>query len=171
MNYEFKIMRMKKLKFLLLIGICLMAFVSCKSTSTASFYNHETECLDVEDDGSQTLKVWGSGNTRADAVEQAKKNAVRDVIFKAHFVGNGGCFDKPLLLEVNAQEKYEAYFNTFFKDGGEYRRFVSLKDERISSRINRKAVSNKDAMTYSIVLRVLRTNLKQKLTEDGILKQ
>ena len=30
----------------------------------------------------RTLRAWGRGKNRTDAIEQAKKNAVRDVLFK-----------------------------------------------------------------------------------------
>jgi len=154
-----------------IIGMMLLFLISCKTT-TSSFYATETECLGVELDGSQTLKAWGTGRYWKDAADQAKKNAVRDVLFKGHFTGSKDCFEKPLLLEVNAKEKYEDYFNVFFRDGGEYANYVSLKDERIHRHIIRTADSrNKDQSKYSVVVRVLRVELKEKLIADGILKQ
>ena len=141
-------------------------------TTTPSFYATETECLGIELDGSQTLKAWGTGRHWKDAADQAKKNAVRDVLFKGHFTGSKDCYEKPLILEVNAQEKYEDYFNAFFRDGGEYSNYVSLKDERIMRHVIRAADSrNKDQSKYSVVVRVLRVELKEKLVMDGILKQ
>ena len=58
-------------------------FMSCGTPQRqiAGNYNYETECLGVELDGSQTLRAWGSGRNRSDAVEQAKKNGIRDVMF------------------------------------------------------------------------------------------
>ena len=152
------------------LGIFVFALllVSCKTT-TSSYYATETECLGVELDGSQTLKVWGTGRYWKDAAEQAKKNAVRDVLFKGHFTGSKDCFEKPLLLEVNAREKYEDYFNVFFRDGGEYINYVSMKDER--THIRTADSRNKDQLKYSVVVRILRVELKEKLIKDGILKQ
>jgi hypothetical protein len=76
-------------------------------------YSKETECLGVEMDGSQTVKAWGFGNGKKDAVEQAKKTAVRDVLFKGIRSGKDECNQKPLINEVNAQEKYEDYSINF----------------------------------------------------------
>jgi hypothetical protein len=177
---NFNSVKMKNLiQKTILSGVMLLLIVSCKTTSTASFYSYETECLGVEMDGVQTLKTVGKGKLRADAVRQAQKNALRDVIFKGNLKGSGDCAGKPLLLEVNAQEKYESYFNAFFKDGGDYENFVSLyenfmslKGEKITTTILRGADSrNKDLSVYSVVVRVLRTELKEKLIKDGILKQ
>jgi hypothetical protein len=154
--------------------VLLLAVVqaACRTT-TPSFYSAETECLGVEMDGSQTLKTWGKGKNRFDAEEQALKNAVSDVIFKGNFKGSRDCNIRPLITEVNAREKYESYFNAFFRDGGEYKNFVNLKDERLAREVPVRSVEarNRDQSTVSAVVRVLRVELKEKLEKDGILKQ
>jgi hypothetical protein len=104
-------------------------------------------------------------------VEQAKKNAVRDVIFKGIIEGKQDCNQKPIVFEINAQEKYEDYFNTFFADGGEYKNFISLKDERIFDKISRDRKKTSESVTNGIVVRVLRSELKKKLITDSIIKQ
>lgn len=160
-----------KMQKLLLLSFMVLIFAQCKTT-TPSFYNYNTQCLSVELDGSQTLKAWGKGRSWKDAADQAKKNAVRDVIFKGILDGSDECKVKPLLMEVNAEEKYEAYFAAFFKDGGDYKNFVSLKDERIDRHIIRdKEFRNKDQSIYSVVVRVLRKDLEEKLIQDNILKK
>lgn len=55
-------------------------------TTTSAYYEYEVECLGVELDGSQTLRIWGVGRNKKDAVEQAKKNAVRIVLFKGMII-------------------------------------------------------------------------------------
>ena len=71
-----------------------------------------------------------------------------------------------MVPEVNAQMKYESYFNKFFTDGGEYKKFVSSKDQREASSDKMGA---RESVTFGIVLRILRADLKQKLIADGIL--
>lgn len=144
--------------------------VGCAEKTVASFYSYKTECMGVELDGSQTLKAWGNGRNRADAVEQAKKNAVRDVIFNGISDGKKECNTKPLVFEVNAQQKHENYFNAFFADGGEYKNYVSLRDERIFDKISRDGKRNSESVTHGLVVRVLRAELQQKLKQDGIIK-
>lgn len=164
-------MKIHKLGLIALFVVAL-SVSSCKTkytdiSSEYAFAKFETECLGVELDGSQTLRVWGTGKDKADAIEQAKKNAVRDVIFKGINAGTGECNKKPLLLEVNAQEKYEYYFNAFFKDGGAYKKYVTSEDENKTSRI-RAEHSTQD--NYGIVVRVKRAELRQRLIDDNILK-
>lgn len=138
----------------------------------AGNYAAETECLGVEMDGSVTLKAWGTGRNRFDAVAQAKKNAVRDVLFKGIRKGQPDCNPRPLVPEVNAETKYEDYFFRFFSDKkGDYKDFVSGKDERLDDKIFRDRKGATNSVTYSVVVRVLRSELKQKLIEDGIIKK
>ena len=164
---------MKKLFIIAVLALAsgAAAQVSRAQKVNSGNYSFKTECMGIEMDGSQTLKAWGNGRNRADAVEQAKKNAVRDVIFNGITEGKQDCEKRPILFEVNAQEKYEDYFNAFFADGGEYKNYISLRDERIGQKINRDRKKARESVTNGMIVRVLRSELKKKLIADGILKQ
>ena len=95
-----------KLKLTLIICLFNLTFIYSQKKISGN-YIYKTECMGIEHDGSMTLKTWGNGRNRADAVEQAKKNAVRDVIFQSIMEGKQDCLKKPLITEVNAEEKYE----------------------------------------------------------------
>lgn len=161
-----------KYYLVLLTALTILSF-GCKTRSKiGASYQYKTECVGIELDGSETLRTWGQGRNRLDAIEQAKKNAVRDVLFKGIMDGSKECNMKPLVPEVNAQEKYETYFNTFFADGGSYKNFVNSKD---GSDVHPEVMKNREKLgsqeEYRIIVRVLRSDLKQKLIQDGILKQ
>lgn len=152
--------------------ILMVLMVSCNpQKKIAGNYTYKTECLGVELDGSQTVKAWGNGRNRGDAIEQAKKNAVRDVLFNGIYEGKDDCKKQPVVSEVNAEEKYEDYFNDFFKDGGEFLNYVLLKDERIDQKIMRDRKGARQSVTHGIVLRILRNDLKRKMTKDKIIKE
>ncbi|MDG1724812.1 MAG: hypothetical protein P8I11_03900 [Bacteroidia bacterium] len=148
-----------------LIVICS----SCNLYNISSSYTYKTECFGTELDGSQTVKAWGTGRNRFDAVEQAKKNAVNDIIFKGINNGDQSCQMRPLIIEVQAREKYEDYFNVFFADEGKYLQFVSLKDERILQKIDRDWMKSRDGVSNGIMLRILRSDLKKQLMNDKII--
>lgn len=160
---------MKKIGIVLCFSALLAGLFACKSvsTSTAAYYASEPECLGIERDGSQTLRVAATGRNKSDAVEQAKKDAVWAVLFKGIRSGNGGCNAKPLITEVNAGEKYQYYFNTFFKDNGEYKNYISMEDSRTNTTT---AVTRDVQEKWYVTVRVLRPELQQKLIQDGILK-
>ena len=89
-----------------LVGFTLNSSAQKKQKKTAGFYEYETECLGVEGDGSQTVRAHGKGRNREDAMEQAKKNAVKDILFKGISKGSAECNVKPVLFNPNAREKF-----------------------------------------------------------------
>lgn len=157
-------MLMKKHLSVLLTALSISACISAQTQ-----YSHSSvRCMGVELDGSQTLRVSGYGRNRADAKEQAMKNAVWAVVFNGIRDGVQGCNMRPLVPEANAREKYEDYFNQFFSDKGAYKEYVSMRDTKKNS-----GVKEKDTMGYSyeLTVRVLRAELKARLTEDKIINK
>lgn len=145
--------------------------VFAQRNSNIGRYTIEVECLGIEMDGSVTLRAWGTGRNRFDAVDQAKKNAVRAILFKGMRKGNADCNPRPLVPEVNAEMKYEDYFNKFFSDRRDiYKHFVSGKDERLDNKIFRRGMGDSKMVTYRVIVRVLRSELKEQLREDGIIR-
>lgn len=134
----------------------------------AGNYTYETECMGIEMDGSQTLKAWGYGKNRNDAVEQAKKNAVRDVLFKGIRNGKTECNVKPVVFDMNAQEKYEDFFNKFFADGGEFSNYVNQKDEPLIPKVLKDRKAADTGVEYGVIVRVLRADLKKRMIAENI---
>ena len=66
-------------KVIMLICAALMTLCFAQESAAQAY---QTECISVEQDGSQTLRVFGKGRNRSDAMEQAKKDAVYEVLFK-----------------------------------------------------------------------------------------
>ena len=149
----------------MLITACL--FLGACSHRMATYQKQVIECMGVEGDGSQTLRVTGTGRNKADAVEQAKKDAVRAVIFDGIRGGLQGCDARPLINELDARDKYEEYFNIFFMDKGEYSKYVSTEDRKLRS--NDRS-SNKMFSNYRVTVRVLRSELKARLKADGVIR-
>jgi len=161
-----------KIVCLIVIAGWAVLLGGCRSKMDISGnYTYRTECLGTELDGSLTVKAWGNGRNRADAIEQARKNAVNDVIFRGITEGTGGCNVRPVVGEVNARMKYEDYFNAFFRDRGEFQRFVTTQDEMFADRFRRDPRMSRHGYTYGVVLRIKRAELREKLISDGILKQ
>lgn len=157
--------------YIALLSVLFLFTAGCSNQKSVSGnYTYKTECLGVEMDGSQTVKGWGNGRNRFDAIEQAKKNVVRDVLFNGIIEGKQDCEKRSVVPEVNAQMKYEQYFNQFFADGGEYKNYVSLKDERVGQKLSRDRQSARKSVTHGVVLRVHRSELKQKMIADGIIR-
>jgi hypothetical protein len=168
---------MKKAKYVtsaavaLCFGLTVLSGGCHSRKDISGNYNFKLECMGSELDGSITVKAWGNGRNSSDAIEQAKKNAVYDVLFRGVTEGQGSCSRIPLVPAGNARIAHEIYFNNFFRDGGEFLKYVNLQDERYSDKWNRDRRGARQSVTYGIVLRILRADLKMKLINDGILKQ
>ena len=98
-------------------------------------------------------------------MEQAKRKAVEAVIFSGIIDGVQGCNKRPLVNEVNAREKYEDYFNTFFRDGGAYNLYVRL-DEKRTSRIKSQ---NSAQEAFGVIVSVDRSALRKRLIDDNVI--
>lgn len=159
----------KTLSIGIVAATVLILHACSPQAKNAAAYTYETECMGLEGDGSETMKAWGHGKDRADAVEQAKKNGVSDVLFKGIRHGKTECSVKPVLNEVNAREKYEDYFNKFFADGGAYKNFVSMKDESLFPAIAKDRKGAGSEVEYGVIIRVLRAELKKQMIADKIL--
>ena len=152
-----------------LLAVALLAGAGCskKLADTGSYFHSGSEYLNSEGDGSITVRAYGMGKTREDAIEQACKNAVRDVLFKGVQTPENTILSRPLIREINAEEKYQYFFNPFVADGGAYRRFVSMEDRRPKSD---GVQANSVQQRYAVTVRVLRSELRQYLVEHHIVK-
>lgn len=146
--------------------IAALLFTYAEAQTKSVYARSSIRCMGVELDGSQTLRVQGYGRNRSDAKEQAMKNAVWAVIFDGIRDGVEGCNMRPLVTEVNAKERYEDYFNLFFADNGEYKKYVSLRDTK-----KRSGGRSKDKLgyAYDLTIRVLRAELKARLKVDNLI--
>lgn len=156
----------KQLLFMLAVALVVMTGCKSKEVSTAAFHSYTTECLGKSMDGSQTLRVWASGRNRADAIEQAKKKAVYDIVFTGIQAGSGECNAYPIVDEANARKKYEDYFDLFFADGGAYKQYVSSTNQKKSAM---QRHYGDGTQTFGIIVTVNRSALRQRFISDNII--
>lgn len=157
---------MKTLIYLLFLGLIVVG--GCKTSNDVSgFYSREIECMGSELDGSVTLKTWGRGKNKSDALEQAKKEAVNAVLFTGIRNGKPDCDTRAVLNAPNIRQNKSDYFNRFFADGGDYKKFVSDKDETSGQR--EKVESRDGEVMYGFIIRVMRSELQKQMIRDGIL--
>lgn len=163
---------MKKSSILLFASALLLAIGlgACRSTQKVqqsyAYYGFDTSLINISSSGMVTVHAWGSGPNKGQALEEAQKNAVADVIFKGFSTSNS-YLAKPILNEVNARERYAAYFDRFFAKGGEYRKFVK---EASSSDKSRTEATTDGRKNFGMTLIVDRNALVAQLKADGILK-
>mgnify|MGYP006928562090 CR=1 FL=1 len=148
--------------------------VGCSSNTnlseTASYYTLESQCINSNDDGTLLLRVFGKGMNKASAREDAKKKAVKDVLFngiKNGSINTNSYLRKALVLDVNGQEKYKYFFEPFFKSNGEYSQYVEVVEDNTTSRLYS---DGKTMKSIGIIVRVDVSGLRKRLIEAGIIK-
>lgn len=160
----------KMIRLMSAMAVTALLLSSCSKTqkvsSTYAYASYDTTCMGSGHDGSETVRAWGSGSTKAEAIEQARKNAVYDVVFKG--IKGQGCEMSAIVHEVNAAERYADYFNPFFSDGGEYTKFSSVEMGAPKPLIEAKGTNR---VSYGVVVKVQRAALKAQLAKDGVLSE
>jgi hypothetical protein len=130
--------------------------------------NYEVSTVQVGQDGTKFLKVWGFGKRVDLAVTQAKKNAVHACIFRG-VPGNANAMATPALCpDPTTLDANLDYFYDFFETGSTYLSFVNLTTDGIPSGQDKREV--KGGYKVAIYVQVMYDNLKKKLQSDGIIK-
>lgn len=158
------------LSIVVLATVFTLSFNSCRRDTVLpnnfAYTSFQTQALGSNLDGTMRVRAYGTGATTTLAIENAKRNAVSDIIFKGITSGTPQYTTKPLIYEVNARERYDYYFSTFFADNGPYTEYCSLADETLTSRVKAK---NKTQTNYGVVVTINRNAIKQRLIDDGII--
>ncbi len=98
-----------------------------KAEKDTQSFRYELSCAGNGAQGTYLVTVYSYSKRANIAAEQCKKNAVHGVIFKGYAGGDNGCVaQRPLVSEPGLEARYAEFFSEFFKDGGEYMKYVSL---------------------------------------------
>lgn len=162
---------MKKHLVIVIGGLILIA-VSCKSKieTISGYYDYETECVSVNRNGMQTVKAWGVGMKEKDAILNARRRAIDDVLFKGLTGGNSSCNMRPIISNPNTRINQENYFNRFYDSNGAFEKYAGLPDEnwiRQKLKINKK---NDGKLAYEIIIEIDIVGLKEQLRNDNIIQ-
>jgi len=158
---------MKKVLLFCALSLGLIALSGCGPRISQAYYDYSSKIIQDHNDGSYAIRAWGRSRNATMSYKVAKQQALKDVLFNGVKAQSGNISDlKPLVTEVNAEEKYEAYFNQFFSDKGAWKDFCSIEDRRWPTTKYQRT----DAQTLAqVTVTIYRAQLKQKLIEDGIL--
>lgn len=132
-------MNMRKL--LLIIAVLLSAFSTThadnkkkKAEQDTQAWNYEVETISKNKTGGYILKVWSYSKDVNVAEEQSKKNAVHAVVFKGVPEGSGQVRTPGIkaLIPNDSSRPDDEFFSTFFADGGDYMRYVTVSNNGFS---------------------------------------
>ncbi len=139
---------------------------------------YEIKCEGVGTEGIYLVKVFSYSKDKNLAIEQAKKNAIRGVIFRGIPPGERGCIAQPpLVRDSNLEEQSNDYFTSFFSTGGKYSKFIDLTTEGAVKAEDRFVLSGKGfglrgkVYKIGVVVSVNKKLLRKELQDAGIIKK
>lgn len=115
-----------------LIALVILSTIACmagpksKANKDTQQFRYEIECAGNGSQGTYLVKVWTMSKNKNVAIEHCKKNAVHGVLFKGYGRQNGCVPQKPIINKPGAEMENQEFFKLFFKDGGEYMKYVSV---------------------------------------------
>lgn len=155
---------MKKI-IIILIGFLIMLPTSIIAKSV----NKETmewryEVQDINKIGKQgtcVFKIWTYAKNEKKAIQQAGKNAVHAVIFK-------GFGNYPALVPgAETYEENKVFFDSFFKDGGEYQLYVQFSNNGAIAPADKIKLKNEYKIGVTVIVR--KDALREALEKAGII--
>jgi hypothetical protein len=157
---------------LYIIILVLLITISCKSKikTVSGNFDYETECVSSDKVGYQTVTAWGFGQTEKEAILNARRRAVDDILFKGIRGGKSVCQISPIISNPNKKRNNPRYFQAFYEENGIFNQFVGYPDEnwlRQKLKINKK---NKENLVYQVVVEVDVANLTSQMLNDNLIE-
>ena len=157
---------MKKISIYLFV-LAAVILAGCGVKRSQAYYDQPSLVLSANYDGSYVIRVQVRSRNAPLSFADAQRKAVQEIIFKGAKAGSNGMSDlKPLCFDMNAQEKYEDYWNAFFSDGGPWKQFTSYSKRRV---VTTRYERDGRQMVETGTVTVDRAGIKKKLQEDGII--
>lgn len=152
----------------LVFAAFVLLVAGCGVKRSQSYYDQKPQIIGTELDGSYAISCWGKGRNADEAMKELLKQAVYEVVFNGVPSGASSIQPlKPLILTVNAKDKYAEWSNMFFADGGEYLKYCSKHDRRTGSS---RFIKNRNSVLCQSVVSVDVAQLKSMLKVYGIIK-
>ena len=163
-----------KLKKILSIAILFLFVFSAKAQKKEDKrtmeWRYEIECAGIGADGTYLIKVFTYSKKKNLPMEQAKKNAVHAILFKG-FPGNNAtrCYtQKPLCTNPNIEYEKKEFFDTFFRDGGKYMKYVFDSSDGNVEASDRMKVGKE--YKVGILVSVAKDALRKDMEASGIIR-
>lgn len=146
--------------------LCGTVFAGSKSKANKDTekFRYDIECAGNGAQGTYLVKVWSYSKKADVAAEQCKKNAVHGVIFKGFSAQSGCVAQRALAANSGVELEYQDYFTLFFKDGGEYLKYVS------ATATPPEVIKQGREYRVGVELTVQKDALRKALEEAGVIR-
>ncbi|MBQ0089872.1 MAG: hypothetical protein KBT27_11150 [Prevotellaceae bacterium] len=148
-----------------LISFNATAGKKAKINADTDHFRYSIEYAKTAADGLVMVKVWSYSRSKKASLaeEQCKKNAVHGIIFKGCAGSTASVSLAPLVKDAVVETNKAEFFKEFFKDGGDYMRYVS---DVLDAGYDSRRVGNE--YKVGVVVTVNRDMLRKHLEQAGI---
>jgi len=125
-------------------------------------WKYEISLISESNESSYLVKVWTYSKKPILDVEKAKMNAIHGVIFK-------GVGAHPALTnDPNIEELKSDFFKAFFKENGQYAKYVNITGDGSISMGDR--IKTEDGYKIALIVQVNHLQLRTDLEKSGVIK-
>lgn len=155
---------------LFILALIFSSVAYSQSENDANNWNYELEGVSKSRDvGTYVVKVWCYTKKPKIDYNVAKKNAIHGLIFRG-YLKNGNLPALPPISNVPGLEQTQKdFFDQFFRDGGDYLKYVALSNENLAIAPGDLIRLNK-GYKIGMVLTVNKNLLQRDLIAAGIVK-
>ena len=156
--------------FILTIIFSNLSFsqASKKAEKDTRNWHYELEAISEGKEGTYVIKVWSYSKKSNVAIDQAKKNAIHGIIFQG-CIGVGNVSNQPPLTNSSSLEfEKKEFFDEFFKDNGQYQKYVSVSTDGSVSAGDRMKVGKE--YKIGVVVSIRKDLLRKDLEAAGIIR-
>ena len=141
-----------------------------KANEDTRIWRYDLECQGIAKLGSKLVKVWSYSKNPKHAISRSMKNAVHGIIFKGYAGGGQGCTSfSPLVKDAETEGKFQAFFDSFFADGGEYLKYVSAATDGSIAAGDRLKISKRE-YKIGVIVNVQVDQLRKRLESKEIIR-
>jgi hypothetical protein len=132
-------------------------------------WSYELEGISALGDGKFVVKIWSYTKKPKLDYNDAKRNAIHGLIFKG-YVRKGNIPALPPLSNIPGLEQTQIdFFNQFFRDGGDYLKYIAVSNENLAIGAGDLIKLNK-GYKIGMIVTVDKNLLKRDLEAAGIIK-
>jgi len=132
-------------------------------------FRYEIEAMKTGVQGTYLIKVWSYSKQPIMPMDLAKKNAVHGIIFKGFPAKDGVPGQLALAADPAVETEKAEFFDNFFKDGGEYLKYVTLVGDGQIAPEDRMKMGKE--FKIGVVVSVDVAALRRALEDAGIIKK
>ena len=140
-----------------------------RADEATAAWDYEVETMGQNRRLGHVLKIWTYSKATHVAQEQCKKNAIHAVVFRGVPANDEKRLHgiRPLMLNAADEQKHAAFFDTFFAEGGAYKRFATGSNSGFADVL--KVGKGDHKYKVGLTITVDTPSLRRYLEESGVL--